>query len=140
MFDKLEATENRFEEVEYKISDPSVIVNQDEYRKYMKEHAELSEIVEKYREYKKVKSDIDEAKDLLYDKIEKDFREMVQMELEESLEKIEDIKKELKMLLIPKDPNDDKNVIVEIRGGAGGEEAGGIGRGGGDRLKGGLPK
>ncbi len=123
MFDKLQTAEDRYEEINHKLSDPAVISNQEEYRKLMKEHSELGEVVAKYREYKKANKDIDDAKELLEDKLDKDFRDMVQMELEEAREKLEEIKKELKILLIPKDPNDDKNVIVEIRGGAGGEEA-----------------
>lgn len=123
MFDKLELTENRFEEINLKLSDPAVISNQEEYRKLMKEHSELEEIVAKYREYKKVNKDISDAMELLEGKLDKDFREMVQMELDEAKEKLEQITKELKILLLPKDPNDDRSVIVEIRGGAGGEEA-----------------
>ncbi len=124
MFDKLEAAEDRYEEINHKLSDPLVIANQDEYRKLMKEYSELEEVVEKYREYKKVVRDIDDAKELLKDKqLEPEFREMIQAELKEAEEKIEMIKKKLKVLLIPKDPNDDRSVIVEIRGGAGGEEA-----------------
>lgn len=123
MFDKLGAAENRYEEINHKLSDPAVIADQDEYRKLMKEHSDLEEPVLKYREYRKVSSDIAEAKELLEEKLEKDFHEMVQSEMEEAQEKLEHIKKELKILLMPKDPNDEKNVIVEIRGGAGGEEA-----------------
>lgn len=123
MFDKLQVAEDRYDEINHKLSDPSVISNQDEYKRLMKEHSELSEIVEKFREYKKVSSDIDEARELLDGKLDKDFRELVQMEYNEAKEKLEIIKGELKILLVPKDPNDDKNVILEIRGGAGGEEA-----------------
>lgn len=123
MFDKLQAAEDRYEEINHKLSDPTVIANQDEYRKLMKEYAELEEIVGKYREYKKVSHDIEDAKEMLEDKLDKDFRDMVQAEFDEAKEKLEAIKKQLKILLVPKDPNDDKNVIVEIRGGAGGEEA-----------------
>lgn len=123
MFDKLEVAENRYEEINHKLSDPAVISNQEEYRKLMKEHTELGEIVEKYREYKKISNDISEAKELLNDTLDKDFKEMVQADLEESQDKFEKIKEELRILLLPKDPNDDKSVIVEIRGGAGGEEA-----------------
>ncbi len=124
MFDRLEVAENRYDEINMKLSDPSVIANQDEYRKLMKEHSELEEVVAKYREYKKVTQDIDDAKEMLNDKsLDKDFREMVQMELEESEAKIEQLRKEVKILLLPRDPNDDKSVIVEIRGGAGGDEA-----------------
>lgn len=123
MFDKLDVIENRYEEVNLKLSDPQVIANQDEYRKLMKEYSELEEIVSKYREYKKVSQDIAEAREMLDDKLEKDFREMVQAEFEEAKEKLEVISGELKILLLPKDPNDQRSVIVEIRGGVGGEEA-----------------
>ncbi|MCX7921039.1 MAG: peptide chain release factor 1 [Clostridia bacterium] len=123
MFDKIQGAEDRYEEINHKLSDPTVIANQDEYRKLMKEHSELEEIVAKYREYKKVSQDISDAKELLEEKLDKDFKEMVQMELDEANEKLDQIKKELKILLVPKDPNDEKNVIVEIRGGAGGDEA-----------------
>lgn len=123
MFDKLQVAEDRYEELSHKLSDPDVINNQDEYKKLMKEYSDLEEIVLKFREYKKVTGDVDEARELLNDTLEKDFREMVQMEFEEAQEKLEEIKKQLKILLLPKDPNDDKNVIIEIRGGAGGEEA-----------------
>lgn len=123
MFDKLELAENRYEEINHKLSDPDVISNQDEYRKLMKEHSDIEEIVFKFREYKKVGKEIEDALEMLDDKLDKDFREMVQSEFEEAKIKLEKIKKELKILLIPKDPNDDKSVIFEIRGGAGGEEA-----------------
>jgi len=123
MFDKLQSAENRYEELNLKLSDPVVISNQDEYRKLMKEHSSLEEIVNKYREYKKVNQDIADAKELLKEKLDDDFREMVEAELEEAREKIEIIKKELQILLLPKDQNDEKNVIMEIRSGAGGDEA-----------------
>ena len=123
MFDKLQVAENRYDEINHKLSDPSVIANQDEYRKLMKEHADLEELVAKYGEYKKLNTDISDAKEMLNDKLDKEFREMVQMELGEAQEKLVKVKKDLKILLLPKDPNDEKNVIVEIRGGAGGEEA-----------------
>lgn len=123
MFDKLEVAENRYEEINHKLSDPAVIADQNEYRSLIKEHSELEEIVFKYREYKNTNKDIAEAKELLKEKLEKDFREMVEAELKELKEKLEEIKDELKILLLPKDPNDNRSVIVEIRGGAGGEEA-----------------
>lgn len=123
MFDKLEVAENRYDEINLKLSDPSVISNQEEYRKLMKEYSELEDVVMKFREYKKVKQEIEDAKELLEDKLDKDFREMVEAELEDAKEKLEQIQKELKIMLIPKDPNDERSVIVEIRGGAGGEEA-----------------
>lgn len=123
MFDRLEVIENRYEEISLKLSDPSVIANQDEYKKLMKEYSDLEEIVEKYHEYKKVIKDIDDTKKLREEKLDKEMHEMVEAELAESEEKRKQIEKELKILLLPKDPNDDKSVIVEIRAGAGGEEA-----------------
>ncbi len=123
MFDKLENAENRYEEINHKLTDPQVIADQDEYRRLMREFSELNEIVAKFREYKKVKSDIAEARELLEGALEKDFRELVQAEFNESKEKLDSIENELKVLIAPKDPNDNKSVIVEIRGGAGGEEA-----------------
>jgi len=123
MFDKLQAAKDKYDEITHKLSDPAVIENQEEYRRLMKEHSELEELVAKYDEYLKVSKEIEDAKELLNEKLDKDFEEMVLAELQESKEKLEKIKKELKILLTPKDPNDDKNVIVEIRGGAGGDEA-----------------
>lgn len=123
MFDKLEAAENRYEEISLKLSDPSILADQDEYRKLMKEHSDLEQIVLKYREYKALNKDVSEAKELLEDRLDKDFRDLVEAELDEAREKLEQVKQELKILLLPKDPNDERSVIVEIRGGAGGEEA-----------------
>ena len=120
MFDKLENVEKRYEELNAKISDPEVIANQNEWKKLMKEHADIEEIVEKYREYKKLVQSIDELKEMLNDK---EMHDLAQMELDENKEKLPKIEEELKLLLVPKDPNDDKNVIMEIRGGAGGEES-----------------
>ncbi len=123
MFDKLEVAENKYEEINLKLSDPQIIANQEEYRRLMKEFSELGEIVEKFREYKKVKSDIAEAKELLDSTLDKDFRELVQTEFDEARDKLEQLENAIKLLLMPKDPNDNRSVIVEIRGGAGGEEA-----------------
>ena len=120
MFDKLENVEKRYEELNQKISDPEVIANQSEWQKLMKEHADIQDLVEKYREYKKVSTAIEELKEMLDDK---EMHDLAQMELDENREKLPKIEEELKLLLVPKDPNDDKNVIVEIRGGAGGEES-----------------
>ena len=123
MFDKLEAAENHYEEISLKLSDPQVISNQEEYRRLMKEYSDLEDIVAKFREYKSINKEISEAREMLDDKLDKDFREMVQAEFNEAKEKLEQISEELKILLIPKDPNDERSVIIEIRGGAGGEEA-----------------
>ncbi len=123
MFAKLEFVEQRYEEINKKLSDSEVISNQEEWRKLMKEHSDIEEIVVKYREYKKTKGTIKEARELLEDKPDREMRELAELELQESTEKLEKVEEELKILLLPKDPNDDKNVIVEIRGGAGGDEA-----------------
>lgn len=124
MFDKLEVFEKRYNEINQKLYDPNVISDQNAYRNLMKEHKNLTPIVEKYREYKKAKNSEEEAKQLLNEGgLEKDFKEMVESELSQAREDIARISDELKVLLLPKDPNDDRNVIIEIRGGAGGEEA-----------------
>ena len=120
MFQKLEDVEKRYEELNKKISDPEVINRQSEWQKLMKEHSNIADVVEKYREYKKASSDLEQAKEMLEDKELKDLAEAEMLELKERLPKIEE---ELKILLIPKDPDDDKNIICEIRAGAGGEEA-----------------
>lgn len=120
MFSKLKAVEDRFDELTDEISKPEVIANQEVWQKLMKERADIEAIVDKYREYKRVSADIESAKEMLNDK---ELHELAQMELVTGEEKILAIEEELKVLLLPKDPNDDKNVIVEIRGGAGGEEA-----------------
>ena len=120
MFEKLEDVEKRFEEVSKKISDPEVIARQSEWQKLMKEHAAMVDVVEKYREYKKANKDLEQAKEMLNDK---ELKELAEMEIEEIKEKLPKIEKELKILLIPKEPDDDKNIICEIRAGAGGEEA-----------------
>lgn len=124
MFDKLQLTENRHEEINQKLMDPSVINDNTQYRDLMKEYKNLTPIVEKYREYKAVKATYDEAKEMLQEGgLDKEMKELCQEEYEEAKEKIEVLAEEVKILLLPKDPNDEKNVIVEIRGGAGGEEA-----------------
>ena len=120
MFEKLEGVEKRYEELTQLISDPEVIARSQEWQKLMKEHAEIADVVEKFREYKKQLQIIEDSKQLMEDKELKDLAEMEMIEAKEKLPQIED---ELKILLIPKDPNDDKNIICEIRAGAGGEEA-----------------
>ena len=124
MFQKLDAVEKRFEELTEKISDPAVIANQNEWRELMKEHAELEPIVEKYREYKKVQKEYEEAKEMTEDaSMDKELRDLAEMEMLEAKEKLPKLEEEIKVLLIPKDKDDEKNVICEIRAGAGGEEA-----------------
>ena len=120
MFQKLEAVERRYEELNKLISDPEVIARQNEWKNLMKEHSDMVNIVEKYREYKKVKEAYDEAQEMLADK---DLKELAEMQMDECREKLPKIEEELKILLIPKDKDDEKNIICEIRGGAGGDEA-----------------
>lgn len=123
MFDKLNFLEEKYKELNSLISDPDVIADQERWRRLMKEQKDLTPIVEKYKEYKKAKETIEESLELLGTKLDKDFEELVKMEMEEAKASIGTIEEELKVLLLPKDPNDDKNVIVEIRAGAGGDEA-----------------
>ncbi len=125
MLDKLAFLEEKYMDLSKKISDPDVINNQVQWTKLVKEHAELEPIVEKYKAYKQAEEAVSGAKEILYDKSADDeLREMAKMEIDEMTELIENIQNELTILLLPKDPNDDKNVIVEIRAGAGGDEAG----------------
>ena len=120
MFDKLDAVEKRYEELTKMISDPEIIANQAEWQKLMKEHASIEDIALKYREYKKVKNDMEEAKEMMEDK---ELKELAEADYYANKEKLPKLEEELKVLLIPKDPDDDKNIICEIRAGAGGEEA-----------------
>ncbi len=120
MFEKLENVEKRYDELTKMIADPEVISNHAEWQKLMKEHASIEDVVLKFREYKKVKQDMEEAEELMHDPEMKELAESEYYGLKEQLPKLEE---ELKFLLIPKDPDDDKNIICEIRAGAGGEEA-----------------
>ena len=120
MFQKLEDVEKRYEDLTVKISDPEVIAQNKEWQKMMKEHAELTPIVEKYREYKKVEQSIKDSEEMLSDP---ELKELAQEELKEAKEILPKLEEEIKFLLIPKDPDDDKNTICEIRAGTGGEEA-----------------
>ncbi|MBD5159559.1 MAG: peptide chain release factor 1 [Ruminococcus sp.] len=124
MFDKLEAMEQKYIEISERLSQPDIVNDNTLYTQSMKDFKNLTPVIEKYREYKKFRDSFDEARELLEESgIEKDFREMAQLQYDESREAMENIAQELKVLLLPKDPDDDKNVIIEIRGGAGGEEA-----------------
>ena len=124
MIDKLEEVEKRYDEVNGLVCQSDVIADMDRYTALMKELKHLTPIVEKFREYKKAKANFEESKDMLGDSsLDEDFAQMVKDEFEQSKADIERIEEELKILLLPRDPNDDKNVIVEIRGGAGGEES-----------------
>ena len=124
MFEKLAVMEQKYEEISEKLSDPDIVNDNKLYTQLMKEFKMMTPIIEKYREYKKAQTSFDEAKELLETGgLDKEFKEMAQTEFDESREAMETITQELKVLLLPKDPNDDKSVIIEIRGGAGGEEA-----------------
>jgi len=124
MFDKLEFLEEKYEDLSAKVADPEVINDQRLWQRYMKEHAEITPIVEKYRAYKVAKNSMAEAKTILMEENDEDLRELAKMELSELEVELGEIEAEMRKLLIPKDPNDEKNVILEVRAGAGGDEAG----------------
>ena len=123
MFDKLAELEQKHQQLSDKINDPAVIADQSNWRIMMKEHSDLTPIIDAYKAFKETGTAIAEAKEMLGENLDDDFRQMVKEELKENQERLEQLKESLKLLLLPKDPNDDKNVIVEIRGGAGGDEA-----------------
>lgn len=123
MLNKLQAVEDKFLELESMISDPDIIADMPRWQRYNREHAGLIPIVEKFREYKKVCQTLDEDKAMFDEPLEDDFRKMIEAEVAELKVRKEALEAELPILLLPKDPNDDKSVIVEIRGGVGGEEA-----------------
>lgn len=123
MFDKLEDLLIRFEELMSELSEPDVANNPERFRKLMKEQSDLTPIVEAYKEYKQCKQDIEDSLALLEEESDEEMRELAKEELNDAKTRVEELEKELKILLLPKDPNDDKNVIVEIRAGAGGDEA-----------------
>ncbi len=124
MFEKLQSAEEKFEEISQKLTDPEIISDNEQYKNLMKEYKKLSPLIEKYRAYKKAKADFEEAKEMLEaGGLDKEFKEIVQEEFETNRDKMEQLTDEIRILLLPTDPNDEKNVIVEIRGGAGGEEA-----------------
>lgn len=124
MFDKLCEVENKFEDINTKLCDPAIVSDQEQYTKLMKEMKHLTPVVEKFREYKKAKETLDESRAMLDEGgMDADFAEMVKEEFETAKADTERLNEELKILLLPRDPNDDRNVIIEIRGGAGGEES-----------------
>ncbi len=123
MFDKLDDLITRLEEIQKELSNPDVVTNQEKFKKLMKEQSDLAPIVEKYLEYKDAKQTIEDSLQMLEEESDEEMRELAKEELNEAREKEASCERELKILLLPKDPNDDKNVIVEIRAGAGGDEA-----------------
>ncbi len=124
MFDKLESLVDRLDAVLQELNDPDVAADQKRFRDLMKEQNELTPIVEKFKEYKAEKQNVEESLELLDEETDEEMKELAKEELAESKENVERLEEELKILLIPKDPNDDKNIIVEMRAGAGGDEAG----------------
>lgn len=123
LFDRLQSVEDRYERLNELLSDPEIINDTNKLRDYSKEQSDIQETVLTYKEYKEVKAQQQDAKAMLEEKLDADMREMVKEELNELEDRIEELEARLKILLIPKDPNDDKNVIMEIRGAAGGDEA-----------------
>lgn len=122
MFEKLGETEKNYENIALELADPQVVADQEKFTKLMREHKRLTPIIDKFREYKREKSKLEEAQELL-DSGDSELRELAEAELFEAKEALPRLEKELQILLLPHDPNDEKNVIMEIRGGAGGEEA-----------------
>ncbi len=124
MLDKLQSIENRFSEINNELASPFIASDNEKFKKLMKEHKTLEPIVECYREYKKAEKAKTEAMEIMEDSsFDKDFKELAEEDFKVNSEKLEALTEELKVLLLPRDPNDDKNVIIEIRGGAGGDEA-----------------
>ena len=123
MFERLQAVEDRYDHLNEMLSDPDVVSDMTKLRDYSKEQSGLQETVEAYREYKSANAEQKNAKEMLDEPLDDEMKELVKMELSELEDKIEALEAQLKLLLVPKDPNDDKNVIMEIRGAAGGDEA-----------------
>ena len=123
MFDRLEDLLIRYEELMSELSEPDVANNPERFRKLMKEQSDLTPIVEAYKEYKQCKQNIEDSLAMLDEETDEEMKELAKEELNDSKARVEELEQKLKILLLPKDPNDDKNVIVEIRAGAGGDEA-----------------
>ncbi|MFC4402850.1 peptide chain release factor 1 [Gracilibacillus xinjiangensis] len=123
MLDRLESLEARYDKLNELLSDPEVINDSKKLREYSKEQSDLQDVITAYREYKDITAQLDDAKAMLEDDLDEEMREMAKMEITELSEQKEELEAKLKVLLLPKDPNDDKNVIMEVRGAAGGDEA-----------------
>ena len=124
MFEKLKAIEDKFNEINERLMQPEVVNDNSQYTALMKEYKQLEPIIGTLNEYKAVRASYEEAAELLdQGGLDKEFKELVQMQYDEAKQQLPSLEDELKLLLLPKDPNDEKNVIIEIRGGAGGEEA-----------------
>ncbi|WP_029422258.1 peptide chain release factor 1 [Alicyclobacillus macrosporangiidus] len=123
MFDKLEAIEARYRQLEDLLCQPEIVRDPDKLRVYSKEQADLSETVETYRAYKRVRQELQDAREMLQERLDEEMRELVKSEIDEKTRQLADLQHALQILLLPKDPNDDKNVFLEVRAAAGGEEA-----------------
>ena len=123
MFDRLEDIVKHYEELMFELNNPSVAEDQKRFRELMKEQSDLTPLVETYKEYKQAKQDVEDSLAMLDEENDEEMREMAKEELSDAKKRIEELEHELKILLLPKDPNDDKNIILEIRAGAGGDEA-----------------
>ena len=123
MFDRLDDILIHYEELMQELNNPSVAEDQNRFRKLMKEQADLADLVEAYTQYKKAKQTVEESVALLEEESDEEMRDMAKEELSDAKKRIEQLEQELKILLLPKDPNDDKNIMLEIRAGAGGDEA-----------------
>ena len=123
MFDRLEDTVNRYEDITAELGNPDVVNDQEKFRKLMKEQSNLAPLIETYTEYKNCEKNIEDSLAILDEETDEELKEMAKEELNESKARVEELEHELKILLLPKDPNDDKDIVVEIRAGAGGEEA-----------------
>ena len=123
MFDKLEDLVRRFEEITNELTEPSVVNDQNRFRKLMKEQSDLQPLVDAYTEYRKCQETVEDSLAMLESESDDEMREMLKEEMSDAKKRIIELEQEMKILLLPKDPNDEKNVIVEIRAGAGGDEA-----------------
>src|ERR1700761_5215217 len=122
MFDRLEQLEQRYEELGQQLSDPAIVNDQENYRKVSKQHRDLEETVEKFRQYRTLKQGISDAKAMLLEN-DADMKAMAEEELAQLEPQLTKVEEEIKVLLLPKDPNDDKNIVIELRAGTGGDEA-----------------
>lgn len=123
MFEKLAEVEEKYISLEERLADPDIVKNQEEFLQVARTHASLAELVAKWREYKQVKQQLVDTEQMLNEHLDNELRELAQLELDELKEKIPELEQELKIMLIPKDPNDEKDIIVEVRAGTGGDEA-----------------
>ena len=123
MFDRLEDTVNRYEDITAELGNPDVVNDQNRFRKLMKEQSSLAPLIATYTEYKNCKQTIEDSLQLLDEESDEELKELAKEELNEAKKRVEELENEIKILLLPKDPNDDKDIIVEIRAGAGGDEA-----------------